>query len=176
MGSKRAWRRSQDRLGATCGLKQGGHHLYLPCPCSSRPSLPWRGSCLEVLVIRSRSEAERDLELLALRHEVAVLRRHVKRPELLPTDRLFLAALGRRLPPDALKYPPGPTEQQRSGLGHGQVSGRRVAFDDLLDDSYPVRSRNSGRGTGGRGATKDPTCRMPDRGSRSRFIPSSVCP
>ena len=42
---------------------------------------------LEVLVIRSRSDAERDLELLALRHEVVVLRRHVRRPELLPTDR-----------------------------------------------------------------------------------------
>jgi putative transposase len=61
---------------------------------------------LEVLVIRSRSDAERDLELLALRHEVAVLRRHVKRPELLPTDRLLLAALGRRLPAGRLLFTP----------------------------------------------------------------------
>ena len=61
---------------------------------------------LEVLIIRSRSEAERDLELLALRHEVVVLRRHVRRPELLPTDRLILAALGRRLPAGRLLFTP----------------------------------------------------------------------
>jgi hypothetical protein len=39
------------------------------------------------LLLRAQAEAERDLELLALRHEVAILRRHVKRPDLLPTDR-----------------------------------------------------------------------------------------
>jgi transposase InsO family protein len=54
---------------------------------------------LDLLLVRTRSEAERDLEFLALRHQVAILRRHVKRPELLPTDRLILAALGRRLRP-----------------------------------------------------------------------------
>ena len=35
---------------------------------------------VDILVVRARSEAERDLDLLALRHEVAILRRHVKRP------------------------------------------------------------------------------------------------
>jgi hypothetical protein len=71
---------------------------------------------LEVLVIRSRSDAERVLELLALRHEVAILRRHVKRPELLPTDRLLLAALGRRLPAGRLLFTPATVLRWRHTL------------------------------------------------------------
>src|SRR5262249_5971861 len=59
-----------------------------------------------ILLLRAQAEAERDLELLALRHEVAILRRHVKRPELLPTDRLLLATLGRRLPVGRLLFTP----------------------------------------------------------------------
>ena len=59
-----------------------------------------------ILLLRAQAEAERDLELLALRHEVAILRRHVKRPDLLPTDRLLLAALGRRLPVGRLLFTP----------------------------------------------------------------------
>lgn len=48
-------------------------------------------------ILRTQSDTERDLEILALRHQVAIRGRQVKRPELLPTDRLILAALGRTL-------------------------------------------------------------------------------
>ena len=51
-----------------------------------------------ILLLRAHAEAEREFELLALRIEVAILRRHVKRRDRLPTDRLLLAALGRGLP------------------------------------------------------------------------------
>src|SRR5687767_3478409 len=51
----------------------------------------------DLLLIRSSAGGARDAELLALRHEVRVLRRRTKRVPWRPSDRLRFAALSRRL-------------------------------------------------------------------------------
>src|SRR5690242_11307009 len=64
---------------------------------------------LDLALLRCRSGTARDLELLALRHEVRVLRRRPERTAWRPGDRLVLTALSRCLPrADWLVFPVQP--------------------------------------------------------------------
>jgi putative transposase len=53
---------------------------------------------LRLALLRPRSEKFKELEIVVLRHELAVLRRQVRRPELTTADRTLLAAASRLLP------------------------------------------------------------------------------
>jgi putative transposase len=53
---------------------------------------------LGCLMVLARREASKDAELLVLRHENAVLRRHIAPVRYQPTDRLWLAALSKLIP------------------------------------------------------------------------------
>jgi putative transposase len=52
---------------------------------------------LELVVLRFRSEREKEIEILLLRHQLRVLERQVVRPELTQADRAVLAAFSRVL-------------------------------------------------------------------------------
>ena len=53
---------------------------------------------LGLVVLFGRADRAKDVEIVVLRHQLAVLRRQVTRPDLTSGDRMVLAALSRLLP------------------------------------------------------------------------------
>jgi hypothetical protein len=64
------------------------------------PRLAYLTLCrsIQLLTLLVRGDAAKELEILVLRHQLAVLRRQTPRPKLEPTDRALLAAISRVLP------------------------------------------------------------------------------
>ena len=104
-----------------------------------------------ILRLHAQAEAERDLELRALPHEVAILRRQVKRPDLLPADRLLLAALGRRLPIGRLLFTPATVlrwhrelvRRRWSAFGRRPRRGRPPILEQLRNLIVRMAGENS---------------------------------
>jgi hypothetical protein len=81
---------------------------------------------LGMLLGSSRSEHAKDVEIAALRHQLAVLRRQVKRPEFRPADRAILAMLSGVLPPGAGRASLSLRERSCAGTSAGDpASGRK---------------------------------------------------
>jgi hypothetical protein len=55
-------------------------------------------SLLQLVALRVRSDEWKELEIVVLRHELAIMRRQSRRPPIAARDRLFLAAASRFLP------------------------------------------------------------------------------
>jgi putative transposase len=51
----------------------------------------------ELVLLLCRSTGSKELEILVLRHELSILRRQTRRPQMRDPDRLLLAALSRAL-------------------------------------------------------------------------------
>jgi len=90
---------------------------------------------LQVVFLLFRSTEFKELEIVVLRHELAVLRRHVRRPAFRSADRWFLAVAARVLP--KVRWSPFLLRRQRCCDGIG-VSWRDTG--PTVDDPDARRS------------------------------------
>jgi putative transposase len=91
---------------------------------------------LSWLALLARSGAAKDVEILVLRHEVTVLRRHHPHPKLTWLDRAILSALSRLLPPPLRRLRlVSPRTLQR---WHAQLVARRWTYPRRQPGRPPV--------------------------------------
>jgi putative transposase len=94
---------------------------------------------LELLVLRMRSEREKEIEILVLRQQLHVLERQVARPQLRPADRVLRAGFSRALPRRA--WPPFVVTPATLLRWHRELVARRWTYPH----QRPGPSRDAGR-------------------------------
>jgi hypothetical protein len=91
------------------------------------------GRVLELIMLCCRSAEAKEVEILVLRHELAVLRRQHPRPRLQSKDRALPAALSRYLPRAAGRYSWSSPKRCSAGTGAWSADSgptRRLGLDD----------------------------------------------
>jgi hypothetical protein len=85
------------------------------------------------------SDVDKNVEILALRHQLAILRRQIDKPRLTPPDRAFLAALLHPTPPGtAAATAPDRLPRTPSYAGTATCS-------DVTTPRHPARNGPAGR-------------------------------
>jgi hypothetical protein len=90
---------------------------------------------LQLLALQVRSHDFKDLEILVLRHELAILQRRTRRPAITPVDRLFLTAVSRLLPRDRWHAFSSRRRRCFDGINGWSRGGGRTAADVGADRS-----------------------------------------
>jgi putative transposase len=83
---------------------------------------------LELILLCFRSAQAKEVEILVLRHELAVLRRQHPRPRMQPADRALLAALSRLLP--RVRWPAFLVQPETLLRWHRRMVRRRWTLPD----------------------------------------------
>jgi putative transposase len=95
----------------------------------------------ELLILLSRAEREKELEILVLRHELQVLRRQIGRPRVRSADRVLLAAaaLGQLSPRMQRSFLLQPTTLLRAGIATSSVAAGRTIGVGRASRRSPLR-------------------------------------
>jgi hypothetical protein len=114
-----------------------------------RPAYLMLARVLSWLALLARSDAAKDVEILVLRHEVAVLRQHNPPPALTWIDRAFLSALStllpRSCPCSGLSRPS--TARRRAPTSSTPTGHRRGGSGSDLDSGQGVGHADAGLGS-----------------------------
>ena len=88
MGCVNSVRGLESRLIRRVGRPSRGSRGVAPVLVALLPGL---APYVQLVLLRSRSQGFKELEIVVLRHELSVLRRQVRRSQLRSSDRVFLA-------------------------------------------------------------------------------------